>query len=464
MNFDKWMRDPAFANHTEIMQAINKIAKRVENLHDTVGLVGPDTVDELKGLVEELSKIEIPDVLSRSQIQGMIDTTIHTLEESVAKQLTPADVQSLILTSLDNFMTSQIQPTLTTIINDIATLKKSTSDLSLSISVLRTEFETYVPEIDFSAVNAMILHVQDEVDSLRNSANTSNTDLLSEIDTLADTLSILQDKVTTIIADGEDEIDIDPALLVSLQDQIDAMDERVSVIATDHDMRALVSRVEDIENIAYHFEGTSQDVIDFIDEHSVRALRFFSEYNLALNANKTYAYVSNSNGETDWTAYINYLLSGNWGNNPYNNVLERSFTTLSRNSLVKLSYTDSLLTTLNLKGKSISIRINPAYGLQNEDGTMKDPTNYLIVRFEGIVEGDTTHNNQLNIRFNELIDGQVDVKLPENFTKLSIVFAPSKVGEYSYAKYPKDSILLSSLLPIDKTIADNQFMGIWIVD
>src|SRR5699024_9513728 len=88
----------------------------------------------------------------------------------------------------------------------------------------------------------------------------------------------------------------------------------VSDMATEYSIRALTDRMEELENIAYYFEGASEDVQNWLFENNAKALRFSGEgvydpENIWLMADEYVHYNSHTDSSARLGDYMNSIMS-----------------------------------------------------------------------------------------------------------------------------------------------------------
>lgn len=324
---------------------------------------------------------------------------------------------------------------LTTLETDMLLVKQKTTQLSTNVGNLQSIVDN-IGEVDLAEVNSALGAIREEILDLRDELG--DTTLMTQVDNLETTVANLTNVVNELIANGGDSTEIDPVALTQLQEQVDTLSAHVDSIATEYNIDTLIARVEDIENLTYHFEGTSEDVKQFVEDNSVRALRFHSEYNLLLSSVKGYGAAYND---------MNNFLSGEWGS------FQRSAPANVRTGLVQYMFNEQLLSSLSLLGKTIAIRVNPSYGFIDDNGNLISSDLYFSVVLENIIdESGVTYTSQLNFGIDDVIDGQVNVYIPESITMLRIAFGAL------------NNSVIDSNLPPGKTVVDEQYLGIWVIE
>lgn len=364
---------------------------------------------------------------------------------------------------------------LTVIEENIASVLLITNELQRVTDDLQEQLDTFDPEdIDLTELNLTFDRLSEDFEVIKAEFGEVK-DFTLTTNKLREDLELLTTVVDDLVLNGGGGSGggVSDEVIVELRGLIADLDTRLSAIVTTEDLNDLMLRMEDIEGLAYHFNGQSEDVIKFVEDNSVRALRFSSEDNLAMYADRTYLsridaygpypynnYTTNSYGKS----YNGFLGSYTFTSTGYSiNGMDFSRTTVHHPNevLVHLTYTSAKMVSTKMNGSTIVIRLNPAFGQISPDGSLYDKAAYFIVYMTGVGGANGTFNQQINIPAEDIIDGQVNIVIPSVINTLTIVYLPSRLEEYDVNGTNPP---LNTLLPDNKLAVDNLFLGIWKID
>lgn len=440
------------------------------------GAVLREDVEAIELAFDDIENVELSEIrtaleavqLDIEQLQqGVSDTTLAL--EVEALQSTVSDLSAKV-TALMNDEPVPVDPDLQAVLDDII------ADIRHLEDALADEAPI---EYDDAELRARIEALEAEIVSIVADGSYDDTALKAQVDALATELAVLEEYVSTDLQPIVDQLndslasvsELEDAVLVTipadiaeLKAQVDALNEHISEIATEYSIRELIGRVEDIENLTYHFEGQSEDVINFITENSVKALRFNGEglydpANLYNHADEQYGY----NEEADFLYFTSYY-------NDLTGMLEGGFDGLEQyvdhNTVSKLPYEGEKVRimrtpssrfykeSMDLSDKVLSFRLNPSYYDSSPDPDVFTPVDsmdvYVFIK-DYMDNNGSVFDYYLKVPYTTINEsfGQFQLTMPSDYTFIHIIPLSGTNGEPTVNSRP---------------LTNPDALGLWVIE
>lgn len=221
--------------------------------------------------------------------------------------------------------------------------------------------------------------------------------------------------------------------------------------ASQGEIDALRNQLTEIENQTYYYEGQSQDVIQFIIDNSVVAMRFDSVYNLMKDTRMVETFIRYTDATDRYLAntpsayaalttslnplFVNVSGFNTSATNPWYFQFKSQF-------FVK-GFTGTILN--ELKGKVVTIGLNNKFGLLNADGTLKANTGSFIIQVTRASSKDVTV-----IPKSQIVGGQIQFTVPADATGFYVCYAAQTAADMA-------------LIKPEYNYNDPNLIGMWIV-
>lgn len=233
--------------------------------------------------------------------------------------------------------------------------------------------------------------------------------------------------------------------------------------ASEEEIAELNAKLDLIKSQTYYYEGQSEDVIQFILDNSVVAMRFDSEYNLLKktdvikNKIAANAPVTSFNYDNWVPTQQSRLLQGLFPQDATLVAKYQTYTAYGDWNGAGMGLTNKLYfpffnftgaTLTSIKGKVLTVAINNQSGLLNTDGTMKQATGRFTVHYLGV---DGTYDDVLVLDPSDIVGGQFQITVPAVVTSVAIGYS---VGTQTDV----------NLIKNDWVYSDVNLFGAWIVE
>ena len=251
----------------------------------------------------------------------------------------------------------------------------------------------------------------------------------------------------------DDMLDLITSDVAELRQQVNALNNYVSDMATEYSIRALTDRMEELENIAYYFEGASEDVQNWLFENNAKALRFSGEgvydpENIWLMADEYVHYNSHTDSSARLGDYMNSIMSSY--NLPYDINYKKMYNfgdTISNSTqVVRIMSAIFNKSTVDLSDKILSFRMNPLF-------FSGKPISVVLFITDYVDEQGNVFDYKVSINSDEVDagEGQVQIIMPSDYTSLHIYpfRSPTSRGDTTNNQRPVNDITA---------------MGLWVIE
>ncbi|MGH2082525.1 hypothetical protein [Aerococcus urinaeequi] len=422
-------------------------------------------MDALEAIVDNIGDVDLSDILT---VLDTVQADILELERNVGDTTLATDVANIqsFISELSNKVDgliyvgpqpvdSNVYQALTHILADIANLYSQLeggvpadydeSELIARIESLEGIIDGYIAEGVYDD-QTLQKHINEVMAELNTFEQYVDADLIP-------TIGQLNDSLADIEVMRDDMLDLITSDVAELRQQVNALDNYVSDMATEYSIRALTDRMEELENIAYYFEGASEDVQNWLFENNAKALRFSGEgvydpENIWLMADEYVHYNSHTDSSARLGDYMNSIMSSY--NLPYDINYKKMYNfgdTISNSTqVVRIMSAIFNKSTVDLSDKILSFRMNPLF-------FSGKPISVVLFITDYVDEQGNVFDYKVSINSDEVDagEGQVQIIMPSDYTSLHIYpfRSPTSRGDTTNNQRPVNDITA---------------MGLWVIE